>query len=79
MDTFLRSTFLIAGQAIASIGSGLTFLLIGMAPLYIAAYLLVVEKVAFRNSKLLYASLIALFLGMSAVIWIAALVMGMWG
>jgi hypothetical protein len=79
MDTLLAAVFQLAGHMVAFMGGMLALLLIGMAPLYIAAYFLFVKQVALRSSMLLYALSIVTAVAMSGVIGISAMVMGQWG
>jgi hypothetical protein len=79
MEIFLRSIFLFAGHVVAFLGGGLALLLVGMFPLYIAAYFFFVKKVALRSSILFYAFSTATAVVMSTVIAVCAVALGMWG
>ena len=79
MDTIIKSIFLVAGNLVIFLGGWLALLIVGMFPLYVAAYFFFVKKIALRSSMLSYALLFVSAVAMSSVIAMSAVVMGTWG
>lgn len=78
----MRSIFVFFGQIVSSLGIGAALLLVGMLPMYIAAYFYRSKKIGFKASGLsiaLYSLAIISTVLMSVILMICSVVVGQWG
>jgi hypothetical protein len=78
----MRAIFVFFGQIVSSIGVGAALLLVGMLPMYVAAYFYKFKKIGFKSSGLsiaMYSLAILSTVLMSVIIMICAVVIGQWG
>ena len=78
----MRSIFVLFGQMVNSLGIVASILLVGLLPMYIAAYFYRFKKIGFKASGVsvpLYSLAIISSLLMLAILMICAVVVGQWG
>ena len=81
LDYFFQVIFLAAGCAVSYAGLALSILLIGLSPAYIYGYFFYKKKSRLNTlaGKLHVLAAATTTLLLSGILWISAIVIGMWG